>query len=334
MNDNPFQPGMTSEVYVPDQLIAGRFPLVTSQAIKLTGGVKLARGSVLGRVTEGAVGAATGIQATGSLTFELQPAPADTITLNGTVITFVAANVIPGAGQVALGLTLNQTLENLIAYLQASADAQLVKFSYQIEGGDVLELTAVAGGVGGNALTLATTSAEIVRSGATLAGGVANTGNGTFGAIVKGATFKLGKYLLTMTDATHFALVDPNGDALPNGQTGVAYVDAQLGFTLTAGGTAFVAGDAFEISATQNPGSFQLSVATAVDGSQKPSAILGDDTDASGGDVNCAAYLTGEFNANVLNYDPSWQLPALTDALRPLQIHIRSTVSAAAPIQN
>ncbi len=53
IGDNPQQPGIFAETYIPDQLIAGNLKLVT-QPITLASGT-LARGSVLGKVTEGAV---------------------------------------------------------------------------------------------------------------------------------------------------------------------------------------------------------------------------------------------------------------------------------------
>lgn len=47
---SPFQPGASSSTFVPDQLIAGRFPLVTDTLTILSGQV-LPRGAVLGKVT-------------------------------------------------------------------------------------------------------------------------------------------------------------------------------------------------------------------------------------------------------------------------------------------
>lgn len=49
-SSSPFQPGATSDVFVPDQLIAGRFPLVTD-TVTLVSGQNLKRGAVLGRIT-------------------------------------------------------------------------------------------------------------------------------------------------------------------------------------------------------------------------------------------------------------------------------------------
>jgi len=75
-----------------------------------------------------------------------------------------------------------------------------------------------------------------------------NTGNGTIGAISAGAALKNGSYTVKFTAATAFNVFDPNGSAMAAGVTGTAYTDAQIGFTITAGGTAFVAGDSFTIS--------------------------------------------------------------------------------------
>jgi len=49
VGDNPMTPGIAAETYLPDQLIAGRFPLVTAN-ITLASGT-LQRGAVLGMVT-------------------------------------------------------------------------------------------------------------------------------------------------------------------------------------------------------------------------------------------------------------------------------------------
>jgi hypothetical protein len=78
-------------------------------------------------------------------------------------------------------------------------------------------------------------------------------------------------------------------------------------------------------------GNYILSVKTAGDGSQNPVAVLADVADASGGAVQCGVYLTGELNGNALNFDASWTLAGLKDALRPLGIFVKSAVSAADP---
>jgi hypothetical protein len=49
-----FSPGVTSDAYSPDQLIAGDFPCMT-RSVTLLSGQNLLRGAVLGKVTVGAV---------------------------------------------------------------------------------------------------------------------------------------------------------------------------------------------------------------------------------------------------------------------------------------
>ncbi|ANN70908.1 head decoration protein [Bordetella bronchialis] len=158
-----------------------------------------------------------------------------------------------------------------------------------------------------------------------------NTGNGTFGSITVGAAAKAGNYVLTATGATTFSVVDPEGNALPNVTVGTAYSQGGLGFTITAGGTAFAAGDTFTIDVTDAVGQFVLSVKSASDGSQTPSAILVDDADATDGPVTAGAYVMAEVNARALIYDASWTIATLTPALRANAIFVKSSVSAADP---
>ncbi|MDN7871273.1 head decoration protein [Burkholderia multivorans] len=218
IGDNPQQPGIYAETYIPDQLIAGNLKIV-SQPIILAAG-KLPRGSVLGMVS-----------------------------------------------------TLN-----VIAEAAAS-----------------------------------------------------NVGNGTIGAISATTGSKQGAYQLTATGANTFTVTDPEGDALPNATVGTAYSQSGIAFTITAGATAFAAGDKFTLTVEDAIGTYKLSVKTASDGSQTPVAILADDADASAGPVTAGAYLMAEVNANALNFDPSWDIPSLTAALRSSAIFVKSSVSAADP---
>lgn len=106
--------------------------------------------------------------ATGKITFSANPANTDTITLNGTAITFVTGT--PSGSQVQIGASLSATLASLLTFLQASADTQLVKFTYLLNAAKtILYTTAAAAGTGGNALTIAASVAT--PSGGTLAGG-------------------------------------------------------------------------------------------------------------------------------------------------------------------
>jgi hypothetical protein len=112
----------------------------------------------------------------GSINFTANPSANDTITLNGTAITFKAAS--PVGNQVLIGANTGATLQNLLAFLQASADVQLVKFRYFVVG-NFLYAQSVATGTAGNALTLAASAATV--SGATLSGGSGTDVSGLLG---------------------------------------------------------------------------------------------------------------------------------------------------------
>ncbi|CAD5276668.1 conserved hypothetical protein [Bosea sp. 62] len=104
----------------------------------------------------------------GSYTFSGQPAPADTITIKGTAITFVASGA--AGNQVNIGANLAATLASLVAFLNESADANLVAMTYTVVG-SVLYCISKATGTGGNAYTIAKSGTNIAVSGATLSGG-------------------------------------------------------------------------------------------------------------------------------------------------------------------
>jgi len=82
------------------------------------------------------------------------------------------------------------------------------------------------------------------------AGGNTGTGTVSAGPTVNGAVAQNGAYTVVFTGATTFNVFDPNGRELQPGNTGAAYNDGGIGFTITAGGTAFVAGDGFTMTVT------------------------------------------------------------------------------------
>lgn len=111
-----------------------------------------------------------GAKASGTVTLTANPAANDTVTINGTAVTFVAAS--PTVNQVLIGASAAATAQNLQALLAASTDVNLSACSYSLSG-SVITVTAIAVGIAGNAITLAKTSSSITLSDATLAGGVA-----------------------------------------------------------------------------------------------------------------------------------------------------------------
>ena len=101
----------------------------------------------------------------GTLTGGIAP---DTVTVDGTAITFVSAattgNTVVVAGTAAL------TAQNLYQFLINSNSGNIPLMTYAISG-NVITATAILSGTGGNAYTLAESSAHIFVSGANLSGG-------------------------------------------------------------------------------------------------------------------------------------------------------------------
>ena len=78
-----------------------------------------------------------------------------------------------------------------------------------------------------------------------------NTGNGTLGTLSALTGAQPGAYNVAFVAATKFELYDPSGKFLGVGTTGTAF-SSQVQFTITAGATAFVAGDGFTVTVTAN----------------------------------------------------------------------------------
>lgn len=154
-----------------------------------------------------------------------------------------------------------------------------------------------------------------------------NTGNGTV-VVSLGSAAEVGAYTLTATSATEFTLKDPTGDAVGTVTAGTAFTSNQLVLTVTAGATAFVAGDVFTLTVTAASGHYVLSVRTATDGSQNPSAVLADNVDASAGAIAGAGYFQASVNASRITFDDSWTVDDLKAALRGVGLFIKDSVSA------
>lgn len=172
------------------------------------------QGNIAVRVLE--LGTA-GTKAAGTITFAANPVAADTLTIDGTAITFVAAT--PGAGEVLIGATKAITAANLLAFLIASIDANITLMDYVLSG-DIIYVNAKAAGTGGNAYTLATTSAGLTLSGATLSGG------GT--SITAGGVADLNTFLLKYPATYYAALCPDSWAAEPTFET---FLSLQAGLT-------------------------------------------------------------------------------------------------------
>jgi hypothetical protein len=132
----------------------------------LTGAICTWTGTAF-KITSNSTG--PGAAASGTITMSANPAAADTLTVNGTVITFVASS--PVGNQVVIGGTAAITFQSLLTFLQQSTDSNIDQATYQNLSGQVITVTAKVLGTAGNSFTLAKSSSGLAVSGADLSGG-------------------------------------------------------------------------------------------------------------------------------------------------------------------
>lgn len=113
--------------------------------------------------------------ASGALTATGNPAPADTVTINGTVITFVAGT--PVGSQVQIAGTAQETLQNLIEFINRGGFGGAFAGIVTAIRTSPLVVTILSSfpGTAGNAITTVEGSLVLSFAAATLLGGVAVT---------------------------------------------------------------------------------------------------------------------------------------------------------------
>lgn len=110
------------------------------------------------------------VAATGYIDFTAQPDPGDTLTINGTVFTFVAG--APAGDQIQIQGTVIQTVDDAVTQLNNSTDNNVDDATYnRPTGTQRLLITHDTAGAAGNAFTLAENSPATMRSASTLQGG-------------------------------------------------------------------------------------------------------------------------------------------------------------------
>src|SRR5690606_32363967 len=108
------------------------------------------------------------VNASGSISFAANPSPGATITLGGTVWTFVSGT--PSGDETEIQATVTQTLDQLVSDLNASADVEVAKCTYsRPTSTQTLVIVFDTAGPTGNSFTLAASAASV--SGPTLTGG-------------------------------------------------------------------------------------------------------------------------------------------------------------------
>ena len=214
-----------------------------------------------------------------------------------------------GDNQQAPGITAEAYIpDQLIA-----GDLKLISDSVTITGGADLVRGSLLG-----AVTIGAAGAAVAAGG--------NTGNGVISAIALGAKAKVGTYTIKFTGALAYIVLDPNGIELAPATAAGAYVDPQIGWTFTAGGTPMAAGDSFTIAVAAGSGSLKLSATAATDGSQYPVAVLADAAlcATNGADQISGVYYMGEFNANAMTFGTGWTAASAKAALSALPIYLKN----------
>lgn len=153
-------------------------------------------------------------------------------------------------------------------------------------------------------------------AGAGVAG--SNTGNATMGTPTAADNAAIGTFTVIFTAATTFYVVNPDGVRLKDGETGVAYLD-QIGFEITAGLTAMVAGDSFTVPVTLSATPYVTSFTTG----SKPYTVMYDAVDATSGAVVGKAYREAELKASECTFGTG-SLAEVVDELDALDIHLMS----------
>lgn len=119
--------------------------------------------------TTSSVSSAQAPTASGWVNFAANPSPSDTVTINGTVITFVST--LTTGNQVLIGGTTAITMASLVNFCNASSDVNISKVTLSLPNviGTKTYVVSKLTGTAGNAYTLAASAATV--SGANLTGG-------------------------------------------------------------------------------------------------------------------------------------------------------------------
>jgi hypothetical protein len=127
--------------------------------------------------------------------------------------------------------------------LQTAVLKWFVSEEYSFEQETVLQNSAAAftQTPSGGLLDIGVIVGKIAAGAATAVANVGNTGNGTMSAPSDVVGVQVGAYTVEFISPIKFNVYDPFGNLVGEGTTGVAFAN-QIGFTTTAGATAFAAG--------------------------------------------------------------------------------------------
>jgi hypothetical protein len=131
---------------------------------------------------------------------------------------------------------------------------------------------------------------------------------------------KAGTYKVVMTGATAYKVIDPEGNIIGI-ESALGSFENKIKFMLAAGDTAFVAGDTFSLTLAAGSGYYAAYDSEAVDGTEKPRAILLEDKATSTAVQAAAVALTGQWVAEEFVFkNDTDSFSAIEDELRALGI--------------
>jgi hypothetical protein len=155
-----------------------------------------------------------------------------------------------------------------------------------------------------------------------------NTGNGTCTAVNRKRHMRAGVYTALATAATKFNIKNTLGEVMGEATAGTQYTDREITLLITAGGTAFIAGDKFTITITV--GNMECVIVNSLgtnDGRRLPYCVLAEDCDASSAKKDTVGYLAGNFNAAKLVFGGSDTIETHRADLRDLGIFTEETAA-------
>lgn len=166
---------------------------------------------------------------------------------------------------------------------------------------------------------------------ATGTAGGGNVGNATIGSIAPVGIAESGSYTVVCNSATlpaSWLVTAPDGSVQGVATSGTPFNGQDVGFLITAGGTASAVGDTFTITVPAGTNEVTQWAPAASNGSQTPFGILIDNVNASSTQQRCSVYLTGEFNQNSITWPTGYVVTEATVvALRDIGIFLKLPIS-------
>jgi len=165
----------------------------------------------------------------------------------------------------------------------------------------------------------------------TIAAAGGNTGDGALSNQAVGAKAIAGTYVFECTTVAAnggvFSVTNPDGKQLSPLFVGVLYQEPEIEAQIDDGGTDWALGDTVNVTVPAGDGKLKLSLAAALDGSQKPTGILTEDVDASAADKPCSQYVEGVFNERDVQFGTGHTAASVKAQLQAQNLYLKDSVN-------